>query len=621
MPCNLIRKFIPCIRLCLSLSILFFFAGFANASGSSTNSIHKEITVSSAPIANIPPIIADISKTGTKDQPVSFTSNDFTSKFTDQDGGSLVKIKVVSLPSSGILKLNGVNITAAQEILLADLAKITFVPASGFTGGPVAFQWNASDGTDYAATAKNVNITIEASNTPPVAIADTYSAPQGGTITITAPGVLSNDTDADGNTITAVKVSNPANGALNLNANGSFTYIHNNGTSTSDSFTYKVIDAGSEGNTVTVSISITPVNSPPLVSAISKTSNGSLPIPFTAADFTSKYTDPNGDPLVKVKIVSLPLNGVLKLNGTAVTVNQEIPLAVLGGLTFEPASNWGGTTTFAWNASDGAAYALNNTNTALTVILPTDPGAKIGLAKQMASVTPALNATYDVKFIFTAVNYGINTLAKISIKDNLALAFGGAQVTVKKVTALGGLKANPSFNGMSDTDLLLQTSLLTAGEEAKVELLINVRLQLTSGLFQNTAIAEAFSSVTGLKVTDVSTNGLKPDPNLGGDVSPSVVTPIQLDVQPTFVPAGFSPNGDGINDKFVVQNAIGKHISVEIFNRWANRIYKSDDYQNDWAGEVSEGFFVGKNIPDGTYYYIIIIDKKDKYVGFITVNR
>ena len=98
----------------------------------------------------------------------------------------------------------------------------------------------------------------------------------------------------------------------------------------------------------------------------------------------------------------------MKLNGVPVTPNQEIPAADLAGLTFEPAFNWSGTTNFSWNGSDGTSYATNNANTGITVNVVTDPNAKIGLAKHLASVTPALNGTYDVKFIFTAVNFGPN---------------------------------------------------------------------------------------------------------------------------------------------------------------------------------------------------------------------
>ena len=87
------------------------------------------------------------------------------------------------------------------------------------------------------------------------------------------------------------------------------------------------------------------------------------------------------------------------------------------------------------------------------------------------------------------------------------------------------------------------------------------------------------------------------------------------------IPNIFTPNGDGMNDKFVIRNPDGKQIALEVYNRWGNRVYKSVDYQNDWGGEVTEGFFVGRDIPDGTYYYIIIIGESDKYVGFITINR
>lgn len=580
------------------------------------NTLPFSITIT---YANTPPIIADISKAGTMNVPVLFTGADFTNKFTDSNGDALVKVKIVSLPSSGNLKLDGANIVSGQEILLTDLSKITFVPPVGFIGGPISFLWNGSDGTDYASVSKSVNITIGEPNVPPVAVADSYSTTKGGTLNVAVPGVLINDLDANGNPITAIKVTDPSSGTLTLNANGSFTYINNNGASTSDSFNYKVNDGIADGNAVTVSITV--VNTPPQVSNISKTSMEYLPMPFQVSDFVSKYTDPNGDPLVKVRIITLPLNGILKLYGTPLVLNQEIPVAELAGLTFEPAFNWSGTTNFTWNGSDGTSYAAANANAAITVIVATDPNAKIGLAKHLASVSLALNGTYDVKFVFTAVNFGPNGLENISIKDNLALAFGGAEVTVKTVTAFGNLKANSSFNGSTDIELLLSTSRLVAGEEAKVELLINVKLLLTSGVFQNTANAEASSSVNGFKVSDVSTNGLRPDPNSTADVSPSETTPIKLDPLPTYVPAGFSPNGDGINDKFVVQNANGKHVSLEMYNRWGNRVYKSDDYKNDWGGEVTEGFFLGKDIPDGTYYYIIIIDRNDKYAGFITVNR
>jgi len=564
-----------------------------------------------------PPVTADINKSGFKDQDLPFTLLNFTEKFVDILH-SIQKVKIVSLPPSGTLKLNGVNITAGQEVAAADLEKITFTPQNNFIGN-LTFLYSATCTGGLSSTSKNVNITIFDQGTRPVALPDSYTVIRGATLTVALPGVLANDSDQDAHPLTAIKVTDPLNGSLILNSNGSFTYVHNGSAPTSDSFTYKVFDGYLEGNTVTVTINIPFVNLPPVLANFSKSGNNALPIPFTLANFVEKFTD--ADSLVKIKIVTLPTTGILKLYGAPVLPNQEIGEADIKGLTFEPPLHWNGTTSFLWNASDGLKYAVNNATVNIQVTQPSDPNAKIGLAKQLATITPNLNGTYDLKFIFTVVNYGTFDLQDISVRDNLALAFGGAEVSVKLINGFGNLKANTSFNGFSDTELLLNSSRLVGGEEAKIELLINVRLLLTGGIFQNTATAEALSHITGFKVTDVSTNGLKPDPNLAADVSPAEVTTIKLDLLPTYVPPGFSPNGDGINDKFVVQNAIGKLVSLEMYNRWGNRVYRSNDYKNDWGGEVTEGFFLGKDIPDGTYYYIIIIDNKDRYVGFITVNR
>ena len=61
-------------------------------------------------------------------------------------------------------------------------------------------------------------------------------------LTVAAPGVLGNDTDADGDPLTAVLVSGPAHGTLTLNADGSFTYTPDANYNGPDSFTYKASD-------------------------------------------------------------------------------------------------------------------------------------------------------------------------------------------------------------------------------------------------------------------------------------------------------------------------------------------------------------------------------------------
>ena len=94
-------------------------------------------------------------------------------------------------------------------------------------------------------------------NVPPVARTDTYTAVGGAPLTVPAlTGVLANDFDAEGDTLTAELVTAPSAGALTLNANGSFTYTPGENTIGSDSFTYRAFDGTDYSNTVTVFISV-----------------------------------------------------------------------------------------------------------------------------------------------------------------------------------------------------------------------------------------------------------------------------------------------------------------------------------------------------------------------------
>jgi hypothetical protein len=84
-----------------------------------------------------------------------------------------------------------------------------------------------------------VQVTWNKTNNAPVAANDSYTTAEDTPLTVAAPGVLSNDTDADGDTLTAVKVTDPSHGSVTLNSNGSFTYTPTASYTGSDSFTYK----------------------------------------------------------------------------------------------------------------------------------------------------------------------------------------------------------------------------------------------------------------------------------------------------------------------------------------------------------------------------------------------
>ena len=90
------------------------------------------------------------------------------------------------------------------------------------------------------------------------------------------------------------------------------------------------------------------------------------------------------------------------------------------------------------------------------------------------------------------------------------------------------------------------------------------------------------------------------------------------------IPEGFSPNGDNINDLFVIRGIEQfPDNSFLIFNRWGVKLFESSPYQNNWDGKASMGLTVGGDkLPVGTYFYILDLGEgSDAYTGTIYLNR
>lgn len=83
------------------------------------------------------------------------------------------------------------------------------------------------------------------------------------------------------------------------------------------------------------------------------------------------------------------------------------------------------------------------------------------------------------------------------------------------------------------------------------------------------------------------------------------------------IPNGFSPNGDGANDTFAI-NGISNMATSElnIYNRWGQLVYESDDYRNEWEGQN----FSGDKLSDDTYFYELILDGEPHH-GFVIIKR
>jgi len=79
----------------------------------------------------------------------------------------------------------------------------------------------------------------------------------------------------------------------------------------------------------------------------------------------------------------------------------------------------------------------------------------------------------------------------------------------------------------------------------------------------------------------------------------------------------FTPNSDGFNDVWIVNTEeITYPIKVVVYNRYGNKVYSSDNYQNDW-----NGYYKGNPLPQATYYYVIEDANGNSYSGPVTIVR
>ncbi len=101
--------------------------------------------------------------------------------------------------------------------------------------------------------------------------------------------------------------------------------------------------------------------------------------------------------------------------------------------------------------------------------------------------------------------------------------------------------------------------------------------------------------------------------------------PNYLDFDGIFIPEGFSPNSDGVNDLFTIKNIdLFPKNRIQIFNRWGNLVYEKEGYANDWNGHPNVRNTLGDGeLPVGTYYYVLDLNDEANthFNGYIYLNK
>lgn len=340
---------------------------------------------------------------------------------------------------------------------------------------------NSGSSFHYDADTGSLFQAINPVDNPPVANNDTASTKEDTAVNI---NVTANDTDPNNNLApgTVQVVSGPAHGSTLVNpVTGVVTYTPGANFNGTDTFTYTVKDAGGNtSNPATVTISISPVDDPPVIT---------LPgTQLTPQNIARVFSSGNGNQVSindvdagpnPVEVTLSALNGTLTLNGTAgltfligsgtadptMTFRGTLASinAALNGLSFQPAPDFNGTATLTVTADDlgntgagGPLSATNSVNIDVTSVnqppVNTVPGTQTVLDGQPLVFSPANGNAVSVFDVDAGSNAIITTLsvpngsltatavAGVTITDN-----GTATVTL--TGPQGGI--NAALNGLT----------------------------------------------------------------------------------------------------------------------------------------------------------------------------
>jgi uncharacterized repeat protein (TIGR01451 family) len=333
----------------------------------------------------------------------------------DSDIDSPPPLTAVQLPSDS-------GPSHASAFTLNANGTFSYSPVTDYVG-PDSFTYHAFDGTDYSTTAAMVSIIV---NGPPEAFANGYSTDEDVPLVISAPGVLGNDIDPNGDSLTVFDPSSvtASNGSLTLNGDGSFSYTPDPNWNGQDSFSYFAYDGRLQSSDpATVTITVDPVNDPPHAgddSGYSTDEDTALQI--DASSLLANDSDIDGDPL-HIQSVNNAAHGTVTLNDNGTPGDTSDDFVI-----YDPSADFNGTDTFNYTLSDGNG----GTDTAAVTV-------------DVAPVNDAPTAVNDSATTDTGVPLTVNVLANdwdVDIPASPPLTAAQATVSIAVDPAYGSALAN-----------------------------------------------------------------------------------------------------------------------------------------------------------------------------------
>jgi gliding motility-associated-like protein len=519
---------------------------------------------------------------------------------------------------------------------------INYIPTVNFNGTD-SLKYQICDVDNLCATAI-LYINVNAVNDAPVAQNDSYNAY---TSQPTVIEVLSNDTDIDNNLDASLtKVTTlPTHGNAIVNTNGTITYTSNDGFTGSDSFIYSITDSGGLTASATVLLTI---------------QTGNI-VPTAVNDYTQTNEDQSIDinPLTN----DFDPNNNLNNESLAITMLPKHGTASIGTqqrITYTPEVNY--------NGNDTIVYQICDTG------MPSSLCATAQIIISVAAINDAPIAQNDDIETVDGAKIVVDILGNDSDADNDAL-------TPTLINDVPDARYQASINSNGELDITT-----TAGSYCYVAT-INYTISDGNGGYSTAAIEISVSpadndqdgipnAVEGLEIdsdNDLTPNYLDTDSDNDNipDITESQISdactdePVDTDNDGTpdyldsdsdndgvadiaegiddcdndstanyidaiddcpdrvLVAKTFSPNGDGINDYFVIP-IISEYPQNElsVYNRWGAQVYTKVNYDNSWDGRSSSSTLNSDILPEGTYFYVLKLGNDNRVLkGFIYIKR
>jgi len=249
------------------------------------------------------------------------------------------------------------------------------------------------------------------------------------------------------------------------------------------------------------------------------------------------------------------------------------------------------------------------------------PNGEVMLVTKHAT-KPILQSDGTFKYTYTVVvrNTRPETITNLSLKDDLSKVFTAPMsFVVTGYTASGTLVRSVNYDGRSSIDLVTTASTLVGYGKDSVTISVTVNPNGFVGDVNNIADATALTKWGNVSRQSIDTV-LSGGRISGAGLANKVAIP-RIDL---VIAGGFSPNRDGIDDKFIILRPGGSTIQLKIFNRWGNVVYQNNNYQNEWDGR-GIGNMLGQDLPAGTYYYSVMAilpsGEVKKFTGPVTLIR